>query len=280
MAEILEITLEGALKTHIMYRANLSYRDLIEWIPLLCDLGLLEAIGEGKHKTYKTTKKGLRYLQSYTEIRGLLRKQREREEPTGTYRLANLIDTCLSDITDLKRRIVTLEENVALARKLIGSDIIFPLQMRLLRRFQNVERQGWIWQEFGDIVKTHDKYHSFLVVATIDELGDSRFARVSKKRTTVYEDKTGEHYLTVSYQAWLFGTPSERLPNLLRYLEDEKISKTNAVFCLDLQQSTCWVHNNTESVVFKYFERFLEDAGFRLEPFSKRTIQDLKSARE
>jgi len=119
IAEILEIALEGSLKTHIMYKAGLSYRDLVQLIDLLLDLGLIEVTGKGRHKTYKTTEKGMRYLQSYIDIRNLMQEQKERVEPAGANRLAVLIDTCLSDIADLKGRVATIERNVTLARELL-----------------------------------------------------------------------------------------------------------------------------------------------------------------
>ena len=72
MAEILEIAREGVLKTHIMYKANLSFAQLNEYLSLLSDLNLLEAANTSKRTIYKTTEKGSRYLQSYIEIRKML----------------------------------------------------------------------------------------------------------------------------------------------------------------------------------------------------------------
>ena len=77
MAEILEIAREGVLKTQIMYRANLSFAQLNEYLSLLLDLNLLEAVKITEKTMYKTTDKGLRYLQSYREIRELLKKGKE-----------------------------------------------------------------------------------------------------------------------------------------------------------------------------------------------------------
>jgi len=72
MAEILEIAREGCLKTQIMYRANLSFAQLNEYLSLLLGLNLLETVKKTEKTMYKTTDKGLRYLQSYREIRELL----------------------------------------------------------------------------------------------------------------------------------------------------------------------------------------------------------------
>ena len=73
--EILEIAKEGVLKTQIMYRANLSFAQLHEYLSLLLNLNLLEALETTGRTIYKTTDKGLRYLQSYREIRELLKKE-------------------------------------------------------------------------------------------------------------------------------------------------------------------------------------------------------------
>jgi len=72
MAEILEVARDGALKTQIMYKANLSFAQLNEYLSLLSDLNLLKAVNTSKRTIYKTTEKGLRYLQSYREIRKML----------------------------------------------------------------------------------------------------------------------------------------------------------------------------------------------------------------
>ncbi len=76
MAEILNVATEGALKTQIMYRANLSFAQLNEYLSLLLDLSLLETAETPERSIYKTTDKGLRYLQSYREIRELLKKEK------------------------------------------------------------------------------------------------------------------------------------------------------------------------------------------------------------
>lgn len=73
LAEILDIAKDGSLKTQIMYRANLSFTQLNEYLDLLVTMKLV-LINEGKDKTvYKTTPKGLQYLQSYKEIIELLK---------------------------------------------------------------------------------------------------------------------------------------------------------------------------------------------------------------
>jgi len=76
MAEILEVTMDGALKTQVMYRANLSFAQLNEYLKLMLELKLLEITKNTQKTYYKTTTKGMRYLQSYREIKDLLKKER------------------------------------------------------------------------------------------------------------------------------------------------------------------------------------------------------------
>jgi len=75
IAEILEVAIDGALKTQMMYRANLSFAQLNEYLRLMEDLKLLEISENSQKKVYKTTTKGMRYLQSYREIHDLLKKE-------------------------------------------------------------------------------------------------------------------------------------------------------------------------------------------------------------
>jgi len=77
IAEILEVAGEGTLKTQIMYKANLSFAQLNEYLAFLLETDLLKIISAEEKTIYKTTRKGIRYLQSYKEIRDLLRKEGE-----------------------------------------------------------------------------------------------------------------------------------------------------------------------------------------------------------
>jgi len=83
MAEILEVAMDGVLKTQVMYRANLSFAQLNEYLKFMLDLKLLETVKNSERTLYKTTAKGVRYLQSYREIRDLLKKERGSSEPSN-----------------------------------------------------------------------------------------------------------------------------------------------------------------------------------------------------
>jgi predicted transcriptional regulator len=76
MAGILEATLEGALKTHVMFKANLSFAQLNQYLSLLLDLNLLELKESNERVVYKTATKGMRFLEGYKQIQELLKEQK------------------------------------------------------------------------------------------------------------------------------------------------------------------------------------------------------------
>ena len=68
IANILEISRGGILKTQIMYRANLSYKQLNRYLSLLLEIGLMaQTIIEGKD-TYVVTAEGAGFLGGYREL--------------------------------------------------------------------------------------------------------------------------------------------------------------------------------------------------------------------
>lgn len=66
VAEILKTARGGKIKTHIMYKAKLSYSQINEYLNLLLTKGFLENMTiQRKRQTitmYKTTKKGIDFL--------------------------------------------------------------------------------------------------------------------------------------------------------------------------------------------------------------------------
>jgi len=75
IAEILEIAKEGTLKTQIMYGANLSFTQLNDYLRFTLRISLLEKIRRNDRKIYKTTEKGMDFLQRYREITELLKAE-------------------------------------------------------------------------------------------------------------------------------------------------------------------------------------------------------------
>jgi predicted transcriptional regulator len=53
-------------KTRIMYKAFLSYTQLKEYTSLLVENGLLEY--RSHNQTYKTTQKGMQFMQAYNQM--------------------------------------------------------------------------------------------------------------------------------------------------------------------------------------------------------------------
>lgn len=76
IANVLNVAVEGAKKTHIMYRCNLSFRQLQVYLELLLDRGLLRKVsGSGNReeaRLFETTKKGRAFLDAYGNIKVLL----------------------------------------------------------------------------------------------------------------------------------------------------------------------------------------------------------------
>ncbi len=79
MADIIEIAREGALKTQIMYKANLSFSQLNTYLSFLISNNLLaQTIFDGR-EGYIVTEQGLDFLQKHNEIVQLLNGQSDKK---------------------------------------------------------------------------------------------------------------------------------------------------------------------------------------------------------
>jgi len=71
MAKILRVAKSSESKTHIMYGANLSFRQLESYLKLLLD-GRLLRVSEEKHskatKLFVTTDDGVSFLKAYRKL--------------------------------------------------------------------------------------------------------------------------------------------------------------------------------------------------------------------
>jgi predicted transcriptional regulator len=74
LGSILKVAGSGTLKTHIMYRANLSHRQLEKYLAFLENKGLLRGFVDEETGTnlYKATEKGIEFLKEYTHLSGYL----------------------------------------------------------------------------------------------------------------------------------------------------------------------------------------------------------------
>jgi predicted transcriptional regulator len=82
VANLLTIAKTGALKTHLMYRANLSYLMVTEYLNFLRRSDLIkETIDpEGTTKLFRTTDKGLKYLEVYDSLQAIVGLESPRAE--------------------------------------------------------------------------------------------------------------------------------------------------------------------------------------------------------
>ena len=95
VANILTIAKTGALKTHLMYRANLSYTMLRDYLKFLLDNGLLaeSQYPEDKVTLYRTTDKGTRFLESYVALKDLASPIIDKRPFASTQTLESLTET-------------------------------------------------------------------------------------------------------------------------------------------------------------------------------------------
>lgn len=78
IADILSIARNGSLKTQIMYKANLSFAQLNEYLSFLLEKKLIASITQNEKTLFKATSKGIKYLRNYAKIRDLLKSENER----------------------------------------------------------------------------------------------------------------------------------------------------------------------------------------------------------
>jgi len=79
MANVLRLAKSPESKTHIMYGANLSFRQLEKYLKLLIDSGFLSVTKE-KHskatKLFVTTDDGVSFLEAYHKLEEIVRGKR------------------------------------------------------------------------------------------------------------------------------------------------------------------------------------------------------------
>jgi predicted transcriptional regulator len=80
ISEILEIAKEGSLKTQIMYKANLSFAQLNDYLKFMVKTSLLSKVRVNGKDIYSATGKGIDFLKRHFELMQLL--QEEENEKT------------------------------------------------------------------------------------------------------------------------------------------------------------------------------------------------------
>ena len=78
MCDILEVVQPGMVRpTHIIYKANISWRVFNNCLKVLISKGLVTKANDGKRDVYQLTEKGYSVLHEYKELRsGLLATDR------------------------------------------------------------------------------------------------------------------------------------------------------------------------------------------------------------
>ena len=71
----MEIAKDGVLKTQIMYRGNLSFTQLNDYLNFMLKNALLEKVLLNGKEVYKATEKGMNFLQRYREVTELLKTE-------------------------------------------------------------------------------------------------------------------------------------------------------------------------------------------------------------
>jgi len=66
--------MDEPLRTHIMYRANLSHAQLNSYLGRLLEMGLLTAVEDptDSRPRYRVTEKGFQFLKDYAKLNRLL----------------------------------------------------------------------------------------------------------------------------------------------------------------------------------------------------------------
>jgi predicted transcriptional regulator len=77
MADILQIARKGALKTQILYKANLSFEQLKQYLNLLTATDMLKKTRRKQREVYEATPKGLEFLKTHKEIMDFLNQDAE-----------------------------------------------------------------------------------------------------------------------------------------------------------------------------------------------------------
>ncbi len=136
----------------------------------------------------------------------------------------------------------------------------FPPIWKIIERFkERCQSIGWETCETEDLIKTEDgEYHSFLWTQTIHP---STFERIASSHKCGI--RRGNTYMVVDIAniAWLFQEkPSDFLISWIK-INPELRTKT-ALFDFShvyTGRKICRKINETESIVFKEFEQFLEE---------------------
>lgn len=148
--------------------------------------------------------------------------------------------------------------------------MVFPKVWDLIETFKTERcRKNWKIFEDEDVINTGTEYHYFVWSRQIHP---STFRRVNRNLRCPIREGTSYRMVEVSYMAWITAEPvSENVieifhenPDLLRKIAIYDMSQANR------GRPICLRMNETNSVVFQEFEKFLaEKYGVSFEPLRK-----------
>jgi len=142
-----------------------------------------------------------------------------------------------------------------------------PKVWELLKHFKGeCESKGWKTSEYGDWVKKGNQYHSFLWTRTVHP---ATFEKVATSRRCAIRKGVSYQVVDVSYTAWVFPeAPPEKVRQIV--MENPELSRRVAIYDLSWAYAgkpVCLKLNETDSKVFREFERFLEKkCGVKIQP--------------
>ena len=128
----------------------------------------------------------------------------------------------------------------------------------LIDQFKRICRlRGWLASDYEDVVYANGEYHNFLWARKIYP---RTFRSVITNHYCPIREGLSYKIVNISYTAWI---SPERLPeNLISFItENPCLLKSTALYDLSeayFGKQTCLKLNETKSVVFQEFERFLE----------------------
>jgi len=72
IADILDTSLSGVKKTHLMYHCNMSFAQLEKYLNLILKTKLVEVEDDGPKFFFRTSGKGRKFLKSYESLKALM----------------------------------------------------------------------------------------------------------------------------------------------------------------------------------------------------------------
>lgn len=147
----------------------------------------------------------------------------------------------------------------------------FPPIWNIIECFkERCQSIGWEACETEDLIKTEDgEYHSFLWTQTIHP---STFERIATSHKCGIRRGNTYNVVDIANIAWLFREkPSHFLISWIK--KNPELRTKIAVFdfgCIYTGRNICQKINETESIVFMEFERFLEEEwNIKFKPFDE-----------